>query len=159
MTHEGQPPQTIASFTGEYRFLSNFWPVEIEYEGRVYPSVEHAYQASKCKYEHEREFYCDPELTASAAKRLGKRLALREDWETVKLDVMCDLITLKFARGSALAGKLLATRDAILVEGNTWGDTYWGKCKINGVITGHNHLGRILMTVRSLLRHPKGEPK
>jgi ribA/ribD-fused uncharacterized protein len=158
MTHEGQPPSTIASFTGPYRFLSNFWPVDIEYGGLVYPSVEHAYQASKSVYEDVRADFADFNMTAGQAKRHGKRIVLRDDWDAVKLDIMCDLVTLKFARGTDLAAKLLATRDAILVEGNTWGDTYWGKSKVGGVITGRNHLGRILMTVRSLLRHPKGEP-
>ena len=37
----------INRFNGDYIFLSNFYPVEVEYNGILYPSVEHAYQAQK----------------------------------------------------------------------------------------------------------------
>ena len=87
-------------------------------------------------------------LNPSEAKRLGRRMRLRSDWEQVKYDVMLDVVRAKFNQHPDLAQKLLATGDEELVEGNDWGDTYWGVC--NG--RGKNMLGKILMRVRAELR-------
>jgi hypothetical protein len=135
----------IDSFRGKYRFLSNFWPCVIEFEGVEYPSTEHAYQAAKT---------LDPKLreairwarTAGEAKKMGGQVKIREDWEQVKLKVMEDVCRLKFQNG-LLWDLLLSTGDTELIEGNTWGDQFWGVC--NGV--GENHLGRILMKIRKEL--------
>src|SRR5690348_9381030 len=48
-------PNKIAEFQGEYRFLSNFWPAEVAYEGITYPTAEHAYQAAKTMDVNERK--------------------------------------------------------------------------------------------------------
>lgn len=135
----------IDSFTGEHRFLSNFWPAEVELDGIIFPSVEHAYVAAKT---------LDPEVraeirlvnTAGQVKRFGRKLVLRPDWDEVKLSVMEDLVRQKFQHPE-LAKLLLATGDEELVEGNTWGDTFWGECFGSGA----NHLGKILMKVRDEL--------
>ena len=140
----------IDSFHGEYRFLSNFWPSEliVREEGWIpfiAKSVEHAYQALKTVDPEERlkVLYCD---TAACAKRLGKRVTLRDEWksEEFRIKIMRELVRQKFTRHPALALKLLQTGNVELVEGNTWGDTFWGVCK--GV--GTNWLGKILMDVR-----------
>ena len=60
---------------------------------------------------------------------------------------MKDLLEQKFAKPE-LKKLLLATDDMLLVEGNTWGDTYWGVC--NGI--GFNMLGKLLVELRSQLR-------
>ena len=136
----------IDSFRGTYRFLSNFFPAEVSYEGAIYPSVENAFQAAKCANASERTVFavCSP----AEAKRFGRHVRLRSDWERVKLDIMRQLVTDKFARSSELRRRLLATGNAQLVEGNAWNDTFWGVCHGNG----QNHLGRILMEVRDGLR-------
>jgi ribA/ribD-fused uncharacterized protein len=85
--------------------------------------------------------------TPGKAKRAGRNLQLRHDWEKVKYDVMLDIVFAKFYQHPELAAKLLATGDAELIEGNWWNDTTWGVC--NGV--GSNWLGRILMMVRARL--------
>lgn len=136
----------ITSFTGEYRFLSNFWPCDIQFIDRIYPSVEHAYQASKTVIESEREII-QCATTPGAAKRMGKKVTLRSDWEVKKLLFMELFVGQKFT-DPGLRDKLLATGDAELTEGNRWGDTFWGVC--NGV--GENHLGKILMRLRETLR-------
>jgi ribA/ribD-fused uncharacterized protein len=136
----------IDSFSGEYYFLSNFYPWPIHYEGLTYPSVEHAYQAHKSTDVEVHKRFTDKNMTAAQAKRLGRELTLTFDWEDRKLPLMEDLLKIKFS-GSFMAHTLLNTKDAELVEGNWWNDTYWGVCK--GV--GHNHLGRLLMKVRSEL--------
>lgn len=136
----------IDSFRGTHRFLSNFFPAEVSYEGAIYPSVENAFQAAKCVSASEREVFrvCSP----AEAKRFGRRVRLRPDWEHVKLDIMRQLVTDKFTRSDELRRRLLATGNAELVEGNAWNDTFWGV----GRGRGQNHLGRILMEVRDGLR-------
>lgn len=143
-------PEKIGEFQGEYRFLSNFWPAACEFEGVRYPSSEHAYQAAKSLDPAERSRIAAL-LTPSEAKKAGRALALRPDWETVKFDVMRACVRSKFALNPDLAQRLLATGDALLEEGNTWGDKTWGV--VDGV--GENRLGKILMDVRAELRSNK----
>ncbi len=136
----------IDHFTGKYRFLSNFYPSEIRWEGRSYRSVEHAYQASKSLDASVRRKIADLPSPADA-KREGRRSALRPDWETVKVDVMRALLRLKF-EDVALREQLLSTGDAQLIESNTWGDREWGVCRGQG----KNLLGKTLMEVRKEIR-------
>ncbi len=136
----------IDSFSGAYRFLSNFYPAAVEYQGQVYPTSEHAYQAAKTLDEGERRLIRETP-SPGTVKRLGMTVTLRKDWEEVKLQVMEQILLTKFSERSIRA-QLLHTYDRQLVEGNTWGDTYWGVCK--GV--GENRLGVILMKVRATLR-------
>ena len=139
--------ETITAFDGPYRFLSNFWPCELEYGGIKFTTVEAAFQACKTLDEFKRLEIS--RMTAPQAKKAGKSLQLRKDWEQVKLDIMYQLVRQKFYRNMSLHRKLLDTGDLQLVEGNWWGDTFWGIC--NG--QGHNHLGKILMKVRDELKH------
>lgn len=134
----------IARFENEYWFLSNFYPAVVEWDGQVYPSSEHAYQAAKTLDPYSREIIRQAP-TPGMAKKYGRHVLLRPDWEQAKLSVMEDLLRQKFAPGSALADKLLATGDEELIEGNWWGDVWWGVC--NGV--GQNHLGKLLMKIRA----------
>jgi ribA/ribD-fused uncharacterized protein len=135
----------IDSFTGEHRFLSNFYiPAPVSLNGVIYPSVEHAYQASKSDNELVRFQFTYG--TPGDAKRLGRIIKLRKNWELDKEAVMFGLLRKKFLIPN-LKQKLLDTGDAELIEGNTWGDTYWGVC--NGI--GQNRLGVLLMKVRSEL--------
>jgi len=113
-----------------------------------YPSVEHAYQAAKCAKLRDAAIIrqCD---SAGMAKRLGKEVELRPDWPKIKLEIMADLLWQKFVLNPELRARLLTTGDRELIEGNTWGDTYWGKC--NQV--GENHLGRLIMRLRDFARY------
>jgi ribA/ribD-fused uncharacterized protein len=131
----------ILQFRGEYRFLSNFHPVNIEYEGIEYPSTEHAYQA--CKSTDENTRILVSKMSTKDAKDFGKNVKYRDDWVDVKVPLMKNLLMLKF-QNEELKQKLLATGDDYIVEGNDWGDTFWGVC--NG--RGHNMLGVLLMYVR-----------
>ncbi len=136
----------ISHFTGEFRWLSNFYPAAVWFEGMLYPTVEHAYQAAKTLDRVEREMVLACE-TAGRAKRAGRKLTLRADWEDIKLAVMEALLRQKFAQAD-LAEWLLATGEEPIEEGNNWGDRFWGVCKGEG----QNHLGRILMKIRAELR-------
>lgn len=136
----------IESFSGEHRFLSNFWPSPVKVKGVMFPTVEHAYQAIKTTDEAIRKEISELP-TPGKAKRFGKKLTLRSDWEIIKLKVMEALVTAKF-KDKALAGMLLATGDEVIQEGNNWNDTFWGVCRGKG----ENYLGKILMKVRAELR-------
>ena len=137
----------IGEFNGNWQFLSNFYPVNISMDGGWYKSVEHAYQAAKTTKLDERVAIMRAPNPASA-KRLGQDVTLRSDWEQQKLGIMLMLLRQKFYTVPELAEQLLATEDAELVEGNTWGDRFWGVCRGSG----KNHLGKLLMQVRDELK-------
>lgn len=144
----------IKSFKGKYNFLSNFYPCFVEYEGIVYPSVEHAFQAAKT---------LDPQMrknfsimrSAADAKWWGGHIKLRPDWEQVKDQVMLECVKSKFTYSSPasfqknLKKQLLDTGDAYLEEGNQHHDMYWGTYRGKG----KNMLGKILMIVRDEIRN------
>jgi len=132
----------IDSFRDEFAFLSNFYESVIYVDGQKYQSVEHAYQASKTLDPFSKKLIREAK-TPSQAKKLGKSVKLRPDWESVKIDLMKSFIVKKF-ENPFLRPLLLETGDAELVEGNTWGDKFWGVCKGEG----HNWLGKLLMQVR-----------
>lgn len=139
----------IARFTEEYRFLSNFWPCRIEFEGETYASAEHAYQAAKTlDKDARRPFWAKPTIRAGEAKKLGspKKLKLRPDWDSVKYGIMYSLVEQKF-KDPELAKMLISTIGHDLVEGNEHNDVVWGVCRGKGT----NWLGRILMDVREKL--------
>lgn len=147
-------PRRIEQFNDRYRFLSNFFPVVIFYEGDRYPSVEHAYQAAKCRDREDRkQFQCRvfrwQNITAGQAKRLGRKVTLRDNWTnpSVRCKLMISLLRQKF-REEPLRELLLKTGEAELIEGNDWNDTFWGVCRGHG----DNVLGRLLMHVRKELR-------
>lgn len=139
----------IESFSGEFRFLSNFYPSPIKLQNIVYPTVENAYQAMKSEDIEVRKHVAT--LSAGQAKRFGKTITLPDYWDRspspggiiYKIDVMGTLLMRKFQIPD-LREALLATKGFELIEGNYWGDTFWGVCK--GV--GENHLGKILMRIR-----------
>lgn len=140
----------VKSFEGEERFLSNFWPCLITWEGIEYPSVEHAYQAAKTLDPSTRTIIASTP-SASSAKYKGKTFPLRPDWDNIKVGIMKQLLLLKFAPGTPLRGALEATIGLQLVEGNYWHDTFWGECYCfthENVPGQKNMLGKLLMNIR-----------
>lgn len=136
----------INNFRGKYAFLSNFYPSVVEVDGIEYPTVEYAFQATKTFNSVEREFILK-QKTPGKAKKAGRKVKIRPDWEEIKTSIMFYLVRQKFKNDVKLKNKLIATKDEELVEGNNWGDTFWGICR--GV--GENHLGKILMKVRKVI--------
>lgn len=130
----------ITSFRDENYFLSNMYPCIITLGKHTFTCAEAAFQAAKCP-ERMAEFY---NLNGFEAKKLGRTVALRSDWDEVKLKVMHTILRAKFHQHLDLMKKLIHTKSTYLIEGNTWGDTFWGIC--NGA--GKNNLGRLLMWVR-----------
>lgn len=140
----------IDSFSGEHEFLSNFWTGhQVVVAGLKFISSEHAFQAMKSE-EFTDKLQVQACKTPGQAKRMGRKIKLRPDWEEIKLKVMLDVVRAKFGQNPELMSLLLATGDRQLVEGNNHGDRFWGT--VDGV--GENHLGKILMRVRDeALRH------
>lgn len=136
----------IDSFRGHNYFLSNFFNAKVTYEGVTYLNNEAAFQAAKVIDIEDRKKFAT--LNPSEAKKMGRRVKLRKDWEEVKDGIMYNVCYAKFTQNPDLKEKLIATGDKELVEGNTWGDRCWGVC--NGV--GENRLGKILMRIREELR-------
>lgn len=152
----------VCGFFGIFRFLSNFFPAKVHYEGLDYPSVEHAYQAAKWpatgRHLWEGNKTASREaftyVSAAEAKKMGRKApGLNvEEWDKKKFDIMAVLVLQKFINNPILKDMLLATEDAYLEETNHWGDVYWGK---NEDGEGENNLGRILMGVRDTIRKNK----
>lgn len=132
----------ITEFLGPHRWLSNFWPAPVQLDGVLYPTVEHAYQAAKTLNPSERAVIRETP-SPGAAKRLGGFATKRDDWDEIKLAVMGQLLVQKFAIPE-LRQQLIDTGDARIIEGNTWGDVFWGVCKGKG----ENHLGRLIESIR-----------
>jgi N-glycosidase YbiA len=140
----------ITAFRGEFAFLSNFYPHAVTFEGETYPTAEHAFQAAKTLDPAERQKVRDA-VTPAVAKRLGKKVALRDGWDTVRFTVMEQVVAAKFSDPD-LARLLLATGERELIEGNTWRDTIWGCIQDkNGNWKGRNELGKTLMRLRATL--------
>ena len=143
-------PRCIDRFRGEHAFLSNFHRHPFQWDGRIWTTAEAPFQASKTRDERMRE-RIRAASSPGEAKRLGRRADLRCEWEQIKDDVMHSVLVAKFAVPE-LRDALLATGDAELVEGNTWGDAYWGVCGGRG----RNQLGRTLMRIRDDIRRRTG---
>lgn len=134
----------IKEFKNQYFFLSNFYECPIYYNKLVFCNAEAAFQAQKVI--DEKEQYKFINLNASQARKLGKTIVLRKDWEEVKDNIMYEIVKRKFTVNKELQQKLIDTKDEELVEGNWWHDTYWGMDSKTGI--GKNKLGKILMKVR-----------
>lgn len=146
--------EPVMEFRNEYWFLSNFYPCSItdSRDGLTFECVESAFQASKCANPEDRKRFV--KLTGAQAKKLGRQIKLRDDWDSVKVDLMREFVSLKFSNAE-LKAKLRAIKGDI-VENNYWNDTFWGVCKGKG----ENHLGKILMQIRdSNVSKPKELPK
>lgn len=134
----------ICGFRKEYFFLSNFYNSPVRIYGLCFLNNEAAFQGQK----DTRRTHEFTQLQPNKAKRLGRSVHLRDDWELVKDNIMYDIVLSKFAQNKDLRKKLIDTKDFYLEETNTWGDTYWGICHGKGC----NQLGNILMQIRMLCR-------
>ena len=138
----------ITEFQNEYRWLSNFAPVKIKLDGLEFPSVEHAYMSAKSDDAEWKKFCSNPINKAGDVKRQSRNIELKENWNDIKLDVMRECVKQKFNQ-EPYRTKLLKTGTQHIQEGNRWNDKFWGVClKTN---KGENHLGRLIMDVRSAL--------
>lgn len=136
-----------------YGAFSNLYRREVEFEGEVFATSEHAYQAGKARKSAVRKWLMDapsPSLLAMAAHGLYY-WDIAPGWSTTKFDRMRAVLRAKFTQHPDLRDLLLSTGDAKLVETATVDNEVnrlWGE--VNGV--GRNMLGVLLMELRTDLR-------
>lgn len=134
----------ITCFLKDYFWLSNFYPCEVYSDGFAKPinfkSSESLFQALKCPTRAD-EF---ENLMPTEAKKLGRKVNLRNNWDSIKVDCMRYCLRSKFDQHNDLKDKLILTGNAHLEEANSWGDRFWGT--VNG--EGKNFLGKLLMELR-----------
>lgn len=120
----------------------------LEHEGLIYYTPEHFYQAMKSTSEMTRELI-SKQQNGIKAKKVGRIITLRKDWEDIKIKVMFFAQRHRFSDGTAWRTRLQRT-DGEIVETNNWHDNYWGNCICNKCkeIEGKNMLGKILMEIR-----------
>lgn len=138
------------SSRADHGYMSNFARYEVKIYGKVFETSEHAYQSQKYKgtaWETKVRKAKGPMEAATIGR--DKSGPLRRDWESVKDNVMREVVEAKFRQHPELTKQLLETGDAKLVE-KTTDDMYWG-CGNSG--TGKNMLGIILMEVRNKLKN------
>lgn len=145
----------ILQFTGEYRWLSNFEPVQVTIGGRHFPSVEHAYMSCKSDDPNWIADCMNPAHSPGKIKRMSRAIKIRSNWEDIKLEVMYQLLAQKFTQ-EPFKTKLIATGQVHISEGNKWNDTYWG---IDFVKGGQNNLGRLIMIIRDYIIAKKPIPE
>lgn len=154
------PQYVIPKFEGEYRFLSNFAPSSIQIDTKnvgvlTFATGEHMFQALKYKAMVDESKQLDYLESVNAsddpnwAKKRGRAVKIdTAKWDGIKIEMMRQTVWEKFKQHPDLRERLLATDSAMLVEGNTWGDKFWGR--VDG--QGYNLLGSILMETRGFYR-------
>lgn len=159
----------VPEFKGEHFFLSNFYTADFSWRGMTFKSGEHAFQAAKAYAMKEPKIgdmrsYMDRVAdcpTPAKAKYAGRSVKIDlQQWEEIKVQYMREIIHSKFSTVPGLAGQLISTGAMLLVEGNDWGDTFWGRSRNNdGKIVGLNTLGTILMEERGYWLYSNFEDK
>jgi ribA/ribD-fused uncharacterized protein len=143
--------ETIKSFNGPYSCFSNFYLREVKYKDKIYKTKEHAFQCQKATNQKDFDYVFEAP-TPFNAKRRARKILLRDNWNLVRTGIMKEIVFEFFKQHNDLRDILLSTDNVELIEGNDWGDIFWGVC--NG--EGENHLGKILMEVRDILNILKG---
>ena len=142
----------IHTFTVDpYKWLSNMQLVDIPLKGRIYPSVEHAYMSEKSHDSSWKELCTKKGITGKQIKVFSRTIELRGDWENVKLLVMEYCLRKKFNQEPFKSG-LIKTGSQNIQEGNYWGDVFWGVDLKKNPNLGENHLGRLILKIRSELK-------
>lgn len=141
----------IRDFRGEHSFLSNFAECFIWLRGVLYHSVEAAFQSEKNPSAEWKKFCSDNKRNSVAAIRAaGRMIKLRSDWHNVKDAVMEYCVKQKFKQEPFRSKLLDIPNDCFIVEGNTWGDTYWGADLRMG---GRNKLGNMIMQLKATMHY------
>jgi ribA/ribD-fused uncharacterized protein len=151
----------ISSFRGDYFFLSNYYTAPFTWRGIEFHSGEQAFAYAKTFFQSNgasAAMYQQRILNAKTpgdAKKIGRNVDINvKEWDANKVQYMREITHAKFSTaGDGIAGKLINTGSAMLVEGNTWGDKYWGRCLEDGKMVGLNKLGVILMEERGYWLH------
>lgn len=138
----------VSSFTGPFQCFSNFFESQVKLDGMEFNTVEAAFQAAKTlDFDKRREIST---LAPHMAKRVGRNVLLRPEWESIKEPIMLHLLLQKFAPGTNFRRILMSTKGRHICEGNTWHDNIWGDCTCPDCRNkpGKNLMGKLLMYIR-----------
>lgn len=143
----------INQFRGSNFYLSNFYSCDITVGPITFPSTEHAFQATKATNESDLN-YVRWAASPKEAKKRGQKIELRNNWDSIRYNIMTTVTWLKFSQNHDLQKRLMKTGQQELIEGNRWHDNYWGQCFCDKCKSAdaYNYLGCILMTVRTSLQ-------
>ena len=146
-------------FSGTYAIIDNFAPtpvtVDVGFGEQTYHTSEHAFAAAKTIDPALHDCIAKTSANPSVAKRLGRMCILRDDWDTIKFDVMWRVLKAKFDQHPEAVKVLLSTGDRVIYEGNTWNDRIWGitaSQQAKYIYEGRNALGVMLMALRDRYR-------
>jgi len=139
----------------EHYYLSNFSAFNLKWRGCVFPTSEHAYHWEKFPHLPVQ----DDILTAPSAHealQIARRYktVVREDWDTVKREIMKDILREKARQHPYVFKKLQQTGKRLLIE-NSWRDSFWGWGPDR---QGLNLMGNLWMEIREELFPARKEP-
>lgn len=131
--------------------LSNMANVPMKVNGKEFTCVEAAFQSFKAVLAGE-DVDRFVGINGFEAKRLGKTVNLKgtgtlDIWESVKVDIMEQLLYIK-VQDHRVKAMLMSATDDELVENNNWGDTFWGVVERNNCLVGQNMLGKLWQSVK-----------
>jgi len=140
---------SISFYFSGFDVLDNFSAHILTIRGVRYPTVEHAYQATKCSNPQGAEEIRNA-ISPIEAKRLANVVWAAykyEDWDSIKLDVMEDLLRLKLDQHADVREALILSADE-LIEEDSPTDYFWGKGSTG---EGENNIGKLWMKIRESL--------
>lgn len=112
----------INSFSEKFQFLSNFYYTNQIIDGIVYTTNENYFQAMKTTNKVLQINIS--KVSPAQAKKIGRKLKLRQDWDQIKNNIMSVGLIAKFQQNNNITNKLLETKEIELIEGNYWHDNY-----------------------------------
>lgn len=144
----------INDLTKNYFYLCNFYMRPMTFNGLNYSNAEAAYQAQKCLYDEDKMLFVEGGDFSSPreAQKRGQQIAIVDNWDDKRVEVMYEVIAEKFLQNPDLAERLIQTNGQLITEGDRFSDTFWGLTEDGG----ENHLGNILMYIRdNVLTHDR----
>ena len=147
--HGSDTDKQVFFYEHEFYVFSNFSSFAIEWKGVLWPTSEHVYHSEKFDNEDLKNQIRNARSAHEALKlaqaNIGK---YRKNWDSIKLDIMKQILRAKVDQHPYVKKKLLETGDKELVE-DSWRDAYWGWGPNKD---GENHLGKLWMEVRAELK-------
>jgi ribA/ribD-fused uncharacterized protein len=155
--HKLDNERQVFFYEQDFYVLSNFSAFTLQWKGHRFDTSEAAYHWEKFEPSgfmgsvivSVRQMIRTAPSAHEAFKIAQTNKGLRRpDWDTVKVDIMRDILRAKVSQHEYVSRKLLATGDRELVE-DSWRDDYWGWGPNRD---GLNMLGKLWMEIRDELR-------
>jgi ribA/ribD-fused uncharacterized protein len=150
MVYMSKEQDAILFYEGEYYMFSNFAAFAVSYNGRIWMTSEHAYQAAKFDDENVINSI-HTALSAHDSKKVAHtyKNQIRANWDETKVAVMEDIVRAKIAQHPYIREKLLSTGSREILE-DSHKDSFWGR---GADFKGRNELGKVWMKIREEIRN------